>query len=115
MKAEILSIGTELLLGSIVDTNAAYLAQRLAAIGVDCYYISQVGDNLERLTATLARAWDRSDLVITTGGLGPTQDDLTREAIAALLNEEMKPVQQLEAELRANFARRGAEMPATNI
>jgi nicotinamide-nucleotide amidase len=115
MKAEILSIGTELLLGSIVDTNAAYLAQRLAAIGIDCYYISQVGDNLERLTATLARAWERSDLVITTGGLGPTQDDLTREAIAALLNEEMQPVPALEAELRANFARRGAEMPAANI
>jgi nicotinamide-nucleotide amidase len=115
MRAEIISIGTELLLGSITDTNASYLAQRLAAAGVDCYYISQVGDNLERLTKTLARAWERSDLVITTGGLGPTQDDLTREAIAALLSEEMKPIPELETELRARFAQRGVEMPPSNI
>lgn len=115
MKAEIISIGTELLLGSITDTNASYLARRLAAAGIDCYYISQVGDNLERLTAALARAWERSDLVITTGGLGPTQDDLTREAIAALLSEEMAPVPELETELRARFTQRGVEMPSSNI
>ncbi|MBM3134341.1 MAG: hypothetical protein FJZ89_03455, partial [Chloroflexi bacterium] len=86
-KAEIISVGTELLLGQLVDTNAAYLAGELPALGIDCYFISQVGDNLNRLTDTLRRAWMRSDLVLVTGGLGPTEDDLTREAIAALLGE----------------------------
>ena len=80
MKAEIISIGTELLLGTITDTNAAYLAQRLADLGIDCFYVSQVGDNEQRMVDTLRRAIDRSDLVITTGGLGPTGDDLTRGA-----------------------------------
>ncbi len=78
MKAEVISIGTELLLGEILDTNARYLGARLPAHGIDLYYISKVGDNLERLAGVIERAWDRSDLVITTGGLGPTEDDLTR-------------------------------------
>src|SRR6478672_1892617 len=115
MRAEIVSIGTELLLGSIVDTNAAYLAQRLATLGIDCYYVSQVGDNLNRLTEILRRATSRSELVITTGGLGPTQDDLTREAIATLLGESMEVQPELERDLRAFFKRRGAEMPAANV
>jgi len=87
MRAEILSIGTELLLGHITDTNASWLAQQLAPLGIDLFYVSTVGDNLERLTATLAQARERSDLVVMTGGLGPTEDDLTREAIAAVLHE----------------------------
>lgn len=115
MKAEIVSIGTELLLGSINDTNAQYLAQRLAGLGIDCYYVSQVGDNLERITEVLRRAWERSDLTITTGGLGPTADDLTRESIAALLGETPEIVPELEAGLRAFFARRGGRMPEQNI
>ena len=85
MKAEILSIGTELLLGNITDTNATFLANRLADLGIDLFYVSQVGDNLGRLTDTLRRALSRADVVITTGGVGPTEDDLTREAIAAVL------------------------------
>jgi len=85
MRAEIISIGTELLLGQIVDTNAAFLASELPDLGIDLYFISQVGDNLSRLSETLRRAWGRSDLIITTGGLGPTEDDVTREAIAAML------------------------------
>src|SRR5881392_3914572 len=101
MRAEIVSVGTELLLGTITDTNASYLAQRLAALGIDCYYVSQVGDNLGRLVDTLRRAWKRSDLVVITGGLGPTQDDLTREAIAAMLDETMTVDPELEGELRA--------------
>src|SRR5205085_10030191 len=100
MRAEIVSVGTELLLGSITDTHASYLAQRLAALGIDCYYVSQVGDNLGRIVDTLDRAWRRSDLVIATGGLGPTQDDLTREAISTLLGETMAVVPELEQELR---------------
>src|SRR5436190_44700 len=115
MRAEIVSIGTELLLGTITDTNASYLAQRLATLGIDCYYVSQVGDNLGRLVDTLGRALQRSDLVITTGGLGPTQDDLTREAISALLDEPMVVQPDLERDLRAFFQRRGVEMPERNL
>ncbi len=115
MRAEIVSIGTELLLGAITDTNASYLAQRLAALGVDCYYVSQVGDNIGRLVETLRRAWERSDLIITTGGLGPTGDDLTREAISTMLDERMEVDPNLESDLRAFFQRRGVDMPATNL
>jgi nicotinamide-nucleotide amidase len=115
MKAEIVSIGTELLLGTINDTNAQYLAQRLAGLGIDCYYVSQVGDNLGRIIEVLARAWERSDLTITTGGLGPTGDDLTREAIAAMLGEAPVVVPALEESLRSFFARRGARMPEQNL
>ncbi len=85
MKAEIVSIGTELLLGEITDTNASYLASQLPLLGIDLYWISQVGDNPVRLVEVLRRAWNRSDLIITGGGLGPTEDDITREAIAELL------------------------------
>ncbi|MEO5952843.1 MAG: competence/damage-inducible protein A, partial [Chloroflexia bacterium] len=115
MKAEIVSIGTELLLGTINDTNAQYLAQHLAGLGIDCYYVSQVGDNLGRITEVLQRAWDRSDLTITTGGLGPTADDLTRESIAAMLGETPQVVPELEESLRSFFARRGVKMPEQNI
>jgi nicotinamide-nucleotide amidase len=115
MRAEILSIGTELLLGQITDTNATYLAQQLAALGIDLFFVSQVGDNLDRLTDTLHRARERSDLVIMTGGLGPTEDDLSREAIAAVLNEQPQVDPTLEAELRAYFAGRGIAMPARNV
>ena len=114
MRAELLSIGTELLLGQIVDTNSAYLAGRLAGLGIDLLYMSTVGDNLGRATATVRRAAERSDLVICTGGLGPTEDDLTREAIAAALGETPAVDPVLETELRAWFAGRGAPMPERN-
>jgi len=84
MRAEITSIGTELLLGQIVDTNAAWLAAKLAGIGVGVYFKSTVGDNLERIQGVLRLALERADAVICTGGLGPTGDDLTTEAIAAV-------------------------------
>ncbi|MDP2900289.1 MAG: molybdopterin-binding protein [Candidatus Bathyarchaeota archaeon] len=115
MRAELISVGTELLLGQIVDTNAAYLASELPALGIDCFYISQVGDNLDRLVETLQRALSRSDVVTVTGGLGPTEDDLTREAIAALLGESMVVQPELEAQLTARFARLGRQMPASNL
>lgn len=115
MKAEILSIGTEILLGEIIDTNAAYIASRLPAIGIDLYYKSVVGDNFDRLRETIQRAWDRSDVVICTGGLGPTEDDLTREAICAVLGEEPHVDAALEADLRAFFERRGYAMPESNV
>jgi nicotinamide-nucleotide amidase len=85
MHAEIVVIGTELLLGQIIDTNAAYLAQQLSRIGIDLYYKSTVGDNKGRMLETLKRAVERSDIVITTGGIGPTLDDLTRESVAEVL------------------------------
>ncbi len=114
MNAEIISIGTELLLGNITDTNATFLAQELAALGINCYWVSQVGDNPARLEEALRRAWDRSDLTILTGGLGPTEDDVTREAISALLGEEMVIQPELERDLRAFFAGRSIVMPEQN-
>lgn len=115
MRAEIVSVGTELLLGHITDTNASWLAQQLSQLGIDCYYISQIGDNLGRLTDHLRRAWDRSELIVITGGLGPTEDDLTREAISAVLDEPMVVQPELEQDLRAFFARRGVVMPESNV
>jgi nicotinamide-nucleotide amidase len=115
MRAEILSIGTELLLGQIVDTNANFLAQQLPALGVDLYYVSQIGDNLQRLSAAFKQALNRSDLIITSGGLGPTEDDLTREAIADVFGERLEVQPDLETELRGFFQRRGRTMPARNV
>jgi nicotinamide-nucleotide amidase len=115
MKAELVSIGTELLLGEILDTNAQYLGARLPALGIDLFYMSKVGDNLGRLSEVIERAWGRSDLVLTTGGLGPTEDDLTREAIAQVLGEEPAVDPDLERALREFFARRGVTMPERNV
>jgi competence/damage-inducible protein CinA-like protein len=115
MRAEIISCGTELLLGHITDTNATYLAQSLAALGIDLYYVSQVGDNQGRVVETLQRAWDRSELIIMTGGLGPTEDDLTRESISALVGETMSIDPQQEIYLRKGFARLQVEMPERNL
>jgi nicotinamide-nucleotide amidase len=114
MKAELLSIGTELLLGQIVDTNANYLAGRLALLGIDCLHMQTVGDNLARAREAFERALSRSDLVVATGGLGPTEDDLTREAIAAALGETTTVDPVLEADLGAWFSGRGIVMPERN-
>jgi nicotinamide-nucleotide amidase len=115
MRAEILSIGTELLLGQIVDTNANFLAQQLPPLGLDLYYVSQLGDNVTRLAAAFEQALQRSDVVITSGGLGPTEDDLTREAIAQVLGERATVQPDLERDLREFFARRGRTMPERNV
>src|SRR5437588_8218052 len=106
MKAEIISVGTELLLGFIVDTNAAFLAQQLAGMGIDLYYVSTFGDNLDRLAEGAARAFERSDLIVFTGGLGPTEDDLTRDAIAKALGEELTVDEELAAAQRQFWQRR---------
>lgn len=82
MTAEIICVGTEILLGNIVNTNAAYLAEKLAASGLDCYYQTVVGDNAERLAGVLKCAMERSDVILLSGGLGPTEDDLTKETVA---------------------------------
>ena len=115
MKAEIISIGTELLLGEIVDLNSPYLAGELPKIGVDVYHIQSIGDNMERLLDSLRRGMERSDLVLMTGGLGPTDDDLTRAAVARLLGEELYVDPELEAQVRSFFGNRGMNMPENNI
>lgn len=82
MRGEIVAVGTELLLGQIVDTNSAYIARLLTTVGLDVHFKCTVGDNLERLKGTLQTALRRADVIITTGGIGPTLDDLTRDAVA---------------------------------
>lgn len=114
-QAEIISIGTELLRGEITDTNASYLASQLPLSGIELYRITTVGDDKEQLRQVLSQALERSALVITTGGLGPTEDDLTRECIAAVLGEEPSVDAALEQQLRALFNRMGREMPPHNI
>ena len=109
MTIEIVSVGTELLLGQIVDTNAAWLSARLAEIGVGVYRRTTVGDNRERIVRALREALERADGAIAIGGLGPTEDDLTREAIAAVLNEPLVLDDGEAARLRAFFAARGRE------
>jgi nicotinamide-nucleotide amidase len=114
MRAEIVSVGTEILLGEILDTNTQYLSAKLPAIGLDLYYHSTVGDNLGRIVDTVEHALERSDVVIMTGGLGPTEDDLTREAIAQTLGEEMFIDEDALRQLRAFFEARGFGFPERN-
>ena len=113
-KAEIISIGSELLLGQIVDTNAAWMAQRLTDLGVDLYYKTIVGDNQGRMADVIDRALGRSDVVITGGGLGPTQDDLTRQVIADVTGRELVLHPDLLAQIELRFRRRGFIMTANN-
>ena len=113
--AEIIAVGTELLRGEIIDTNSGYLAAQLPLVGIELTRITTAGDNLEQLSQTLRQALERVDIVLITGGLGPTEDDLTRETIAAVVGEtpEVKP--ELEAELRRIFQHLDIEMPSHNI
>jgi nicotinamide-nucleotide amidase len=115
MKAEIITSGTELLLGEITDSNTPYIAGQLAALGIDLYYTSAVGDNLERFSGVLRQAWVRSDIIIITGGLGPTQGDITRNVIAGLLGEPLAVDPDLKKEVTDFFAGRGMDMPENNI
>lgn len=107
-------IGTELLLGETIDTNAAYIAQRFAELGIDVYYKSTVGDNWLRMIEVLAQALSRSDLVITSGGLGPTMDDQTRECIAAVVNRELVINQNALAGIEDYFKQINRAMPDNN-
>ena len=114
MHAEIVMIGTELLLGEIVDTNANRLALALRDIGLDLYYKTTVGDNLARITEVLDSALDRSDVIITSGGIGPTVDDVTRQAVADATGRKLIYSQELEAEIAARFSRFGRPMADNN-
>jgi nicotinamide-nucleotide amidase len=114
MRAYVLSIGSELIGGHLTDTNATFLAQELAAEGIELLHVIQVGDDLDRLTRTIAAAGEEADLVVCTGGIGPTDDDLTREAICALTGETPVVDEGLVAGIREFFAQRGLEMPERN-
>jgi len=114
MKAEIIAVGTELLLGQIVNTNAQYLAEQCASIGVDVYFQTVVGDNAERIEAALRIAKERADLIICTGGLGPTQDDLTKDVLAQHLGLPLATHEPSLAKIVSNFRARGVEMVESN-
>lgn len=107
MTVEFICVGTELLLGNIVNTNAAFLAERCARLGLSCYYQTVVGDNEERLAQTLRAAMDRSDIVILSGGLGPTEDDLTKEVAAEVCGRELLPHEPSRQAIERFFARKG--------
>lgn len=114
MNAELIAIGSELLLGETIDTNSAYLAQQLAGIGTGLFRKTVVGDNLDRIAATIAEALGRADLLICTGGLGPTVDDMTREAVAQALGRPLEFHQHLLDQIAARFRSFGREMSPSN-
>lgn len=115
MNAEVIGVGTELLLGQIANTNAQWISQRLAAIGVDVLRHEVVGDNFDRIVEALQEAAERADVVLVTGGLGPTEDDITRDALARVLGAELVRDPALERWLRERFAGFGREMPESNL
>jgi nicotinamide-nucleotide amidase len=114
VQAEIVSVGSELLLGQIVDTNSAVIARHFAAIGLDLYYKTTVGDNLGRLAAVLKQALGRSQVVVTTGGLGPTADDVTREGVAEAMGQDLEFSPHLMAGIEAFFRARGFKLSPSN-
>ena len=114
MIAEIVAIGTEILMGQILDTDAQYLSRRLQSLGISVYYHQAVGDNPQRMRDTIALALSRSDIVITTGGLGPTQDDISKEIAAQLLGLEMQFDEASWQAIRGYFDRLGRECPENN-
>ncbi|WMI80736.1 competence/damage-inducible protein A [Anaerotignum sp. MB30-C6] len=114
MKAEIIAVGTELLLGDILNTNAQFLAKELAFLGIEVYYQTVVGDNPKRLEDTIFHAFSRADLVITTGGLGPTEDDLTKETAAKYFGENLVLDEKALSQIQVFFDRIDREMTANN-
>ena len=114
-QAEIISIGTEILMGEITDTNAGYLVTQLRLLGVEAGRITAAGDDRAQLTDVFRQALTRTNMIIATGGLGPTDDDLTRECLAEALGESLTLNARLEKELRDYFVRTGREMPLNNL
>ncbi len=115
MIAEIVSVGTELLMGQVVNTDAQYIAQRLAPLGFQVFYHTTVGDNVKRLTAVVHQAVERSDVVVFTGGLGPTDDDLTKETVASALGLTVELIPEEAERLRKHFETRGYEFTPNNL
>ena len=114
MITELISVGTEILLGNIVNTNAAYLAEKCAQIGLQCYFQTSVGDNEERLKMALKSALERSDVVILSGGLGPTDDDLTKEVAASVLEKELIMDEHSKKRIQDFFEKRGKKITDNN-
>lgn len=114
MIAEIIAVGTELLMGQIVNTNAQYLSRRLNDLGINVYYHSVIGDNPERLKQSLKLAMSRADLIITTGGLGPTQDDLTKETIAQTIGRKLVIHEQSQQAIRCFFEKQNRKVMKNN-
>jgi nicotinamide-nucleotide amidase len=115
MRAETISIGTELLLGEITDTNAVWIAEQLAQVGVDLYFRTTVGDNVGRIVDAIRHALTRADVIITTGGLGPTVDDMTREAVARATSRDLILDENLLSQIRDRFSRWGTPMSENNV
>jgi nicotinamide-nucleotide amidase len=115
MRCEIVAVGTELLLGQIVDTNSAWMGEQLALAGIDCTHQQTVGDNLDRIVGALELALARADAVIVCGGLGPTQDDITRNAIARVMGVDLVQDDDVVDRILERFAARGRRMPANNL
>ena len=115
MRCEVIAIGSELLLGQIVDTNSSWMGEQLALAGIDSHFQTKVGDNLERMVSVLRIALKRSDAVILCGGLGPTADDITRDAIATVMGVELVRDPQVIYTLETRFKKLGREMPKSNL
>ena len=115
MRCDVLAIGTELLLGQIVDTNSSWIGEQLAAVGIDTMEHRKVGDNLPRMIASLREMLEQADAMVVCGGLGPTPDDVTREAIAAVMGAELVRREELVEQIAAMFGTRGREMPENNL
>src|SRR4029450_12537553 len=115
MRCEVVAIGTELLLGIIVDSNSAWIGEQLALAGIDSYFQVKVGDNFGRIEATIRQALERSDAVICCGGLGPTQDDITRDVIAQVMGVGMQRDAAIADKIRRIFEARGRVMSQNNL
>ena len=115
MRAEIVAVGTELLIGQIANTNARWMSERLAELGIDVLHHQVVGDNERRIVEAIALAASRADVVLVTGGLGPTQDDVTRPALAEAAGARLVRHAEIEDALRDRFRVRGRDMPASNL
>ncbi|MEY2450829.1 MAG: nicotinamide-nucleotide amidase [Acidimicrobiaceae bacterium] len=115
MRCEVVAVGTELLLGQIVDTNSSWIGEQLALAGIDSHFQTKVGDNHDRIVSSLRLALERSDAVIVCGGLGPTQDDITREAIAEVMGVGLELDDEVAARIEAMFSARGRRMAANNL
>ena len=115
MRCEVVAIGTELLLGIINDTNSSWIGEQLALAGIDSFYQVKVGDNFDRIEATIRTALERSDAVICCGGLGPTQDDITRDVLAKIMGGGMARDEEIATEIRRRFESRGRHMTENNL
>jgi len=114
LSCEVVAVGTELLLGQVLDTNSSWMGEQLALSGIDSHFQTKVGDNLDRIVSAIRLALDRSDAVIVCGGLGPTHDDITRDALAQVMGTELVERADIVAKIRAMFESRSRVMPENN-